>query len=243
MYKVFSIWEIFLVLSHGSFWNTECLGHIGQYSSHLTLATSWATSSNLILQTFSASVEQYSNHPKAVGQIPPGRGGSRGALVASPGASNKYIARELLHLSCLGWKGQGNLIRCLGQTGKGRLLGCFLLRKRLRSNRSNYIISLFFCYSHLFKKSVILLYQSCNDYLMSGCLWTHGAVWTEDASPQGICTAHRTASWAWEPPVRALIGCLHIPICWMKAVVVLSFTKCCQTWGYLLPANGHSTVL
>lgn len=38
------------------------------------------------------------------------------------------------------------------------------------SNRSNYVISLFYGYIHLFKKSVILLYQSCNDYLMSGCL-------------------------------------------------------------------------
>lgn len=167
-------------------------------------------SSHLILKTFPASVEKDSNHPKAVGQVPPGRGGSRGALVSSPGADNKCIARVLVHFGCLGWK--GNLIRCLGQTGKGRLLGYFLLRKRLRSNRSNYIISLFYCYSHLFKKSVILLYQSCNDYLMSGCLWTHGAVWTEDASPQGICTVlHRTASWAWEPPVGALIGCLRSP--------------------------------
>lgn len=90
--------------------------------------------------------------------------------MASPGAGNKCIARELLHFGCLGWKGKGNLIGHLGQTGKGRLLGYFLLRKRLRSNRSNYVISLFYCYSHLFKKSVILLYQSFNDYLMPGCL-------------------------------------------------------------------------
>lgn len=32
-----------------------------------------------------------------MGQIPPGRGESRGDLMASPGASNKCIARELLH--------------------------------------------------------------------------------------------------------------------------------------------------
>lgn len=100
MYEVFSIWKTLLVLSHRSFGNAERLGHTGQDSSCLTLATG-AEQVHLTLsyRPFLASVGEDSNHPKAVGQIPPGRGGSRGALVASPGAVNKCRARELL---CLG---------------------------------------------------------------------------------------------------------------------------------------------
>lgn len=124
---------------------------------------------------------------------------------ASPEAGSKCIARVLLHFGCLGWKGRGNLMRCLGQAGKWRLRGYFLLRKRLMSNRSNYVISLFYGYIHLFKKSVILLYQSCNDYLMSGCLWSplsyvNGGCFTA-GSPHGFSTGRRAGpeSLEWGP--------------------------------------------
>lgn len=78
---------------------------------------------------------------------------------APPEASSKRTVRVLPRFGCSGQKGRGNLIRYLRQTGKWRFLGYFLLRKRFRSNRSNYFISLFYSYIHLFKKSVILLYS------------------------------------------------------------------------------------
>lgn len=92
----FSVFGKYFWFLHREVFETPvCLGHVGQDSSHLI-------SPHLILKTFPASVEKDSNHPKAVGQIPPGRGGSRGALVASPGVRNKCIARVLVHFGCLG---------------------------------------------------------------------------------------------------------------------------------------------